>query len=825
MFLSGAAALVYQVVWVRLLGLSLGSTSASISTVLAAFFAGLALGSFGSRWLRSKSGRDFGIYGWLELAIAACGVLSIPLFVDLGRTLAATPFATGGLGMRFVFVFGLLCIPTACMGATFPVMSSAVLRSRQSLGDVIAGLYAFNTLGAMLGALATAYWLVPNFGLDGAVYCAAGLNVSVAALAWKAQASMDSAPSESEATTREPSASGDDSLRPLAYALITFTGLVSLAVEVAWSKALSIFLGSTLVGVATMLAIFLAGIAIGSFLLRTFKAESKSTLLGALLVSLGLSLVLTRAGFAALPGLNEWIAGSTGSPALWKPLVVLVLLIGPTTILGALFPLCLSLCSQGAADTKRAIGSAYALNTVAGIVGSLAAGFWLIPRWGTDFVLVQCALFASLLPLLLVMQLRTTAHRIAVGGGALALFGLGALLPGLDYEELIDSVDYRYDEQASAGQEPNFLFLREGKAGVISLVTYDGVVARLQNNGLNESELLMGEGERGLAAETLLGLVPYLVHPHPQSAFVVGFGGGNTTSALTKTDLERIHVVELEPAIIEAVRFLKTGQHPGLSDPRVQLDIGDARHQLLIAEERYDIIVSQPSHPWLAGAGNLFTVEFFKLVQSRLKDDGIYGQWVNLFNMDTTTLSSILHSFYSVFPHGFTMASLDSGDLLLFGSDSELRFDMELIALQLENRPLRHRLILCDVIIPEDILGYFALSRAEVIQATENASLNTDLTILSEVRLASGRVDPEGEEDPYAFLRAAHHFDVTPYLEDRRAAHTLLVVGGRSVDRWHDFELAQRIIDQLDRLDSDRAAKLRSRLEEAKARPVDEEGE
>jgi len=169
--------------------------------------------------------------------------------------------------------------------------------------------------------------------------------------------------------------------------------------------------------------------------------------------------------------------------------------------------------------------------------------------------------------------------------------------------------------------------------------------------------------------------MPYLLHPDPKTVHAIGYGGGNTLKAIADTPVKEIRVTELEPAVISANASLFGGEIPLLKDPRIKLQINDARNSLLVEGRSYDLIISQPSHPWLAGAGNLFTKEFFEITADNLNEGGIFAQWVNLFNMDSTTLRSILKAYYDVFPYGFTFANTESGDLLLFGSDKPLKFD------------------------------------------------------------------------------------------------------------------------------------------------------
>jgi hypothetical protein len=239
----------------------------------------------------------------------------------------------------------------------------------------------------------------------------------------------------------------------------------------------------------------------------------------------------------------------------------------------------------------------------------------------------------------------------------------------------------------------------------------------------------------------------------------------------------------------------------------VQLRLNDARNSLLVEGRSYDLIVSQPSHPWLAGAGNLFTRQFFEIAAARLNDGGIFAQWVNLFNMDATTLRSILQAYFQVFPHGFTFVNKTPGDLLLFGSKQPLVFDYRRIEKRMRMPRIKRALAAAKVRRPEALLWYFALSRAEALTAAADMPPNTDTRIYSEVRLAGMKVDPQGEEDPYKLLETHSSLDVLPYLKPDEAAR-MLYLAGRYFYRYFSTTRTRRAIARLENVDPTMAARL-----------------
>jgi len=782
---SGCAALIYQVTWVRLLGLSMGSTSAAVSTVLTAFFLGMAIGSYFAEKISPGGRADLIPFVVLELIIGTCGLILLAVLLNLDHGMALLGASGTSLLVKFFVSLVVLTIPTVCMGATFPVLAAVLIEQQHDMGAKVGRLYALNTAGAVLGAVLSGFVLIPRLGLDGAVYVACILNLAVAVTGFSIHrklapqghgATMDAAASEA------PHDAGDETLHVRIAVVLFFTGFTAIASEVAWTKYLSIFTGATLYGFAAILGIFLSGIALGSWAAKRYLRQSvpsRSTVARAL-VTLGAALLFARAGLALLPALLEFSGNLSLSANLsqgLKYLAVFIVLFPATFVFGGLFPVTLSMYCARVINLRHRIGRGYAINTLGSILGSVAAGFWIIPRFGTNALLTATVVATLALSWLFINpHARLRQRGLAVALMCLLLAGSWQL-PHLDYAKLIAANPYRFDSDAMEGKKPRFMFLEEGKASVISVVTYDEKKARLQSNGIQESYLSLTNDIKPPFTEVLLGLMPYFLHPDPASVFVVGFGGGHTVQALTTTPIQKIRVVELEPAVISAVAATVDGNIPVLQDQRVQLQINDARNSLLVEGRSYDLIVSQPSHPWLAGAGNLFTRQFFEIAAARLNEGGIFAQWVNLFNMDATTLRSILQAYFQVFPQGFTMINNTTGDLLLFGSAQPLVFDYARIEQRMRRPGINRTLAKEKVRGPEALLWYFAMSREEALIAAADMRPNTDTRIISEVRLAGMSVDPQGKENPYKLIQNHSSLDVLPYLKPAEAARMLSLAG------------------------------------------------
>jgi len=813
---SGCAALIYQVTWVRLLGLSMGSTSAAVSTVLTTFFFGLAIGSYFAEKISRGTRAGLTAFVVLEMVIGTGGLVLLPVLLNLDHGMALLGELGTNLAIKFIICLGVLAIPTVCMGATFPVLATVLIQHQRDMGPQVGRLYTLNTAGAVLGALLSGFVLIPRLGLDGAVYVACALNLCVVIMGLYMRAQVATQwqmePVADSGTIDTPQANGPDSLHVRVAVVLFFTGFVAIASEVGWTKYLSIFTGATIYGFAAILGVFLIGIALGSWTAKRYlrRLVVLPVTVALALIVLGVSLLFARVGLAQLPAVQEFLRTLDLSDDLHqslKYLAVFVVLFPATFVFGGLFPITLSMYCARVTDLRHRIGKGYAINTVGSILGAMAAGFWIIPYFGTDMLLTATVVAILMLSWLFVdTHARPRQRAVAIALTGIFLVGSWQL-PHLNYAELIAATRYRFDTDAMEGKNPRFMFLEEGKAGVISVVTYDEKKALLQNNGIRESYLGLIPAIKPPFTEVLLGLMPFLLHPDPTSAFVVGFGGGHTVQALADTSLQEIRVVELEPAVIAAVAAIRDGEIPVLQDSRVQLRLNDARNSLLVEGRSYDLIVSQPSHPWLAGAGNLFTLQFFEIAAARLNDGGIFAQWINLFNMDATTLRSILKAYFQIFPHGFTFVNTDSGDLLLFGSKQALLFDYGLIEQRLRMPRLKRALAAAQVNRPEALLWYFALSRDEALIAAADMPANTDTRIFSEVRLAGMMVNPQGEENPYKLLEKHSSLDVLPYLKPDEAAR-MLYRAGRYFYRYSSTTRTRRAIARLEGVDPSMAERL-----------------
>lgn len=734
LLLSGISALIYQVLWVRLLALSIGSTSVSISIVLSVFFLGLGLGSHFAGAIVKKFKNPLKIYLYVEAGIALSAVAILPLLLNLDYFISLLLIVEAGIWLKFFIVMLLLLVPTFLIGTTFPLLVAVAVHNKKEIGHKLAHFYAFNSLGAVLGAILAGFFLIPNFGLDGSMYIAASLNIFIVffgVLTYKVVNSPDHIPLESSLNMKE-----SKNVNNRALAVLFVTGLAAMATEVGWMKFLIVYTGNTIYGFSMILAMFIAGVTIGAFTAksRIILNISPEKLLFFGLVLLGVALLGARAGLGIFPEIYEQLNSLEVGEFVyrWSKYLVMFLLLLPATIMfGILFPVAMKYYSQDIDMLHSSVGKAYAVNIVAGIFGSIIAGFWIIPYFSTDILLTSMAIFVFLSSLIFINSKKVSF----VWAGFFAIFAvLSNYLAHIDYRAMVNIVQQRDFKAHSYNPESTIHYLKEGQTGIIGVHSYreSPCIMRLFNNGMSESWIDMCNSDNLLLSEFLLGEIPLILNSDAKKAFIIGYGGGTTLRALSMSELDSVDVVEIEPAILDAVRILYDNRLPTDNDKRVTVAINDARNTLLMSKKSYDIIVSQPSHPWLSGVSNIMSRDFFEIAKSRLSQNGIHGQWVPLYYIDTATLKSIIKAYTDTFEHVVSFVNLQTREFLMFGSNMQIKIEYEAVFKQMNNVEARRVFERHNIKEPEDLMAYFALTREQLVKISANSIPATDKNLLTE---------------------------------------------------------------------------------------------
>ena len=680
LILSGFAGLAYELLWVRLLALSFGSTAASFSTVLAVFFGGLAVGSLVGGRLAKRVGKPVRAYALLELATGVAGIALYPVLIGLESTFGQIDPGPGTLGtvVRFLVAAVILLIPTVFMGATLPFVTRAMVSRDEDVGRATAYIYAFNTLGACSGAYITTFWTLPYLGVFASTVLTAGINIAVFVLASFLGRSEEALDTTSSVTTGHTDGEDDDSkLKVVGTSLAAILGFAAVALQVVWVRVFATAMEGTVYGTGSVLIAVLVGIGLGSLVLAPFLRRSRwAGLAFVVLQVVGLGLVLLQ--FRLLPWISYELGAlqvqrlSTVGLHLQMTLVILAVL-GPSVCSGASLPLIIGIVEARAARSARTVGNVYAANTVGAIFGSLVTGFVVLPSAGSEaavlLAVVSLGGAAAYGALFLVDAPRPVR---------LALVPLGLLLVAL-YQG--------YDVQALAIRPGRGSFAdwykRAESAKLSTLVFTEGKSSNVRVMRQRGSRYLtlnaLGQGGRSeapphLVEESLLMAVVPLAHaPKKEKALLVGLGAGVTVKAMLALGVGHIRVVELEPKVVDAVKVIFVDDSP-LDSDRVDVVINDARHFLNVQRstggEKYDVIASMPAHPWVASP--IFTREFFEIVKANLEEDGVFCSWFGLGKMDNRATDSLLRAFTSVFDHYAVYFFAAHSAYYLVGSPSPL---------------------------------------------------------------------------------------------------------------------------------------------------------
>lgn len=733
-FLSGLAALVYEIVWAKKLGLIFGTTTYAISTVLAVFFMGLALGSFIFGRLVDRFKKPLLIYALLELGIGIYAFFTPQIF-ELIKSLQILFWQSNAstyLGFSlFTFLLSAtgLIIPTTLMGGTLPVISKFFVVRKETLGEKVSILYAVNTAGAIFGVISAGFILIIILGVNQSIYFAAVINILIGlgvlgmAKGLRISEELPTALTSGESKIpRELEVSAWVIL--VAYAL---SGFAALALEVLWTRVLVMILGNSTYAFSIMLITFLFGIAVGSAIISKFidKKENILPYFVATQVLIGFFVILSIPFFDNLPFLFFRIMQNFSQSFLSLQLMEFFfcsfMMLIPTLLMGAAFPIAVKAYKTSGLGVR--VGEVYAANTIGGVFGSLTAGFLLIPFLGIQKSIVISAIIYFLVGsiILLLLSLKTKTKFLLMG--SLILVSIFSFyLPKWSRDVLTSGVYYHGNIYLDEEIPGEIIFYKEGLSGTITVRRYPDGELVLQTNGKVESST------RGdLDTQLLSGHLPLLFHPNPESVLVIGLGGAFSLGAVEQHQtLTVIDAIEIEPAIVEAASYFSEFNNNALEDPRLNLILADARNYILATDKRYDVIASEPSNPWIKGMGNLFTKEFFELCEKRLKPGGIMGSWIHLYSMSERDLKTTLRTFQEVFPHTAVFINLSSVDLLLLGSEEELAMDYNKLVKKFEQKNVQKNLSQVYINDAATLMGYFLMDGKAVSKFSEGVALHTD---------------------------------------------------------------------------------------------------
>ena len=717
---SGCAALIYEVVWLQMLQLVIGSTAFSMGVLLATFMGGMCLGSLVLPRLVSTDRHPLRVYAALEAGIAILGVALVYVVPLIERLYTVT---AGGfipsLVLRSLVAATCLLPPTVLMGATLP----AVARWVQSTPRGVSWLglfYGGNTIGAVIGCLLAGFYLLPRYDMASAVYAAATINLTVAGLSLALSTITryrPSAPCDTEFPDGKPpsSATSGRARRRMVYVAIAVSGLTGLGAEVVWTRQLSLSLGATVYTFSIILAVFLLGLGLGSGL-GSLIARSSQRPAFALGVCQWLQAVsIAWASYMISEAMPYWPIHPALALTPWSNFQLDIVrcacaLLPGAMVWGASFPLALGAVASKEQDPGRLVGSLFAANTLGAIVGAIAFSIIVIPTLGTQAaqrVLVGLCtasalvawlpLFGSGRPLLpsrsdarsstlglvaalaLAVGLAIVLARsvappscLAVAFGRNSASNMAQMAPGVVPEKATPGEYGKWDRTCS--------FVGEG-ANVSVAVTKTRSGWRYFHGA---GKVQASSDPQDMRLQRMLGHLAALTHKtrNPESVLVVALGAGVTAGSFVPYDsVKKIVICDIEPMVPKQVapRFAKEN-YDVVSDPRTRIVLDDGRHFMRTTREKFDIITSDPIDPWVKGCAALNTVEYYRMCRDRLNPGGVMALWMPLYESSLAAAKSLIATFFEVFPSGILWSNDTGGagyDVVLFGSIDPLRIDVD----------------------------------------------------------------------------------------------------------------------------------------------------
>ena len=725
LFGSGLAALVYQTAWQRMFRLVFGASTGASAAVLGIFLGGLGVGGVWLGRRAERHERPLAFYGNLEIGVALAAALT-PVLVEIAAAIytgLGGSSALGGVGataVRLLLATAVMGPSVVLMGGTLPAAARAVEVEDDAGRGRLATLYAVNTGGAVTGALLSTFVLFEVFGTRMALWIAVLVNLLVAIVARSRGRVAEpipvvDAPKPSKADARAkprlgshmPSAEdAPPAPAPLVYAAAGVVGFAFLYLELVWYRMLGPILGGSTFTFGLILAVALAGIGIGGWLYsrRSHARPATLTLLAltvaleALAVGVPLALGDTIALYAAYTrGMGSM--GFSVLVGVWTTICAIVIL--PAAIVsGYQFPVLFALLGRGRKGVARQVGTAYAFNTIGSIAGSVLAGFYLIPLLGAvGSWRAIVLLLAALAAVALLVGVRAEGRRAIVGGAfaavatVLAVVSTRAEGPTAVWRHAaigagratISTYDKNGIRRWKTIMNDRLLWERDGVESSVGLSVSSGYSFLV--NGKSDGAVIVDR-----ATQTMLALLPALLHPAPKKVFVLGLGTGMSAGWVSVVEgVERVDVAELEPAIIDVARHAAPANHAVLERPNVEVFNGDGREFLLTTEHAYDVIVSEPSNPYRAGIASLFTREFYEMSAQRLAPGGLFGQWVQAYEVDSHTIRIVLKTMRTVFP--FVEAwQTQSGDFLFIASREEPLIDADVLRRRVAAEPFKSAL-------------------------------------------------------------------------------------------------------------------------------------
>lgn len=687
---SGFSALLYQIVWMRQLGLMFGSSAVSVGICLSSFMAGLGVGSLCLGRIADRVRRPERLYFWLELGIGIYGFFSLDILSPDRSLFLPMPETAGP--------FLLLLVPTFLMGGTFPAAVRYLSECSGKTGRPIGLFYAVNTAGGAAAAFLFPLVLFESLGAEGAMRAAAALNfLAAAGTLWlRTPGAFSPGASIATDTGDRPALSANG--RALVGMTLLLSGFSSLGLETLYNRVFSLTFGGTIFSFSFVLGVVLVGIAAGSRVFSVF--EDKFGALKILFFSQFTTLIWL---FASIPLLDRSVflqmtlfSGIDAGFVSFQIANVAVAAVYagiPALGFGASYPAAMKLLADDPSRTGSKIGFWSAINLAGSTFGPLAVTFILLPAIGSQktFTVMAAGVAVSLWMTAMAAGPRAAGGRwmwSSAATGVVLTIGLWHTTWDIRYfHAQVGSVPewakrlWNENKFREHCEKVKILYFREGANGTVSVVHVLNQPDEYRNNAslMINGKVDASNNDADMVTQSLLAHLPMLFKPNARTALNVGLGSGVTAAALAMYPLGRITAVEISPDVAAAARiFFSKENRDVFNQEKVHLVIEDGRRFLAVRPDTYDLIVSEPSNAWLSGVSNLFTREYFSLVRRRLSPGGLFCQWFYTYSMSWENLMTLLSTLNAEFPHLriFNFSQISSGgDLIVLGSASPIEID------------------------------------------------------------------------------------------------------------------------------------------------------
>ncbi len=728
---SGCAALIYEVVWFQLLQLVIGSSALSLGVLLGTYMGGMCLGSLLLPRFVSSREHPLRIYALIEASIGVCGLLVLFAYPLIDHVYAALG-GEGWWGIVLRVIIAAICLlpPTLLMGASLPAIARWVETTPQGV-SWLGFFYGGNIAGAVFGSLLAGFYLLRVYDMPTATYAAVAINAAVAFISYRL--AKKTAYQALDASGHGAAAA--DGSRGVLIA-IALSGMCALGAEVIWTRLLSLMLGATVYTFSIILAVFLVGLGIGSAAGSQWSRHHQGPRVALALCQLLLAGAVAWTAYMVSDSIPNWPINPLLATSPWFNFQIdlmrcLWAMLPPACLWGASFPLALAAVASRGQDAGKLVGEVYAGNTIGGIVGALGFAVILIPWIGTqdsERLLIASSAIAALV---VFVPMFKTLSKTAVAGLAASAVIVIMLISGVSE---MPWLAVAYGRRMMVSTNPGRpLYVGEGRNSSIVVSELPDGKHYFHVSGKVEASTEPYD----MRLQRMLGHLPALLHPDPQSVLVVGFGAGVTAGTfVVHPTVRKITICELEPLIPPvSTKYFERENYNVLNDPRTQVFYDDARHYILTSKDQFDVITSDPIHPWVKGTSSLYSKQYFELVKQHLSPGGIVTQWVPLYESDEATVKSELATFFDVFPNGTIWGNDIDGegyDIVLLGQVAPLKIDLDALQARWdlpENARVVRSLLPEGFRSPIDLLATYAGRARDLAPWLAHADINDDLSM------------------------------------------------------------------------------------------------